>query len=362
MKMKNIIPLVFGILFLLIIPLTAKSLEAKDETQTVLKNLDEFEKSLADWMQNFDTLGAKFEALEKNVNKSLAPVLDATKDIKGMEERLTSIISRLTTVERGASITEITATITSFNETLSVIKKLLSDLTKRVEDQEVKTAVLEKRYQEAQRPLEPIKKAIDDLNKSVTEKLGEQEKKIASFDERFRTQIQSFEVQTKTLGDLQKQVRKLETTGTAIAGTTTVPVAQAPAGGTETAKLAEAGTETAKVVKGPEVIEEVKERAPTPEEEGFQEIGEGFYIRNVSLFPFGSSSQIKGEIKNLSDMDRSIAIFGIKIYNNSDIPLFTQDFSVKTFKKGETRTFNEIISGYSPLEIAKYEITSKRRY
>lgn len=342
------------------IPFGAKNIEAKDESRSVLKNLDEFQKSLADWMQNFDTLSTKFEALEKNVNNSLAPVLEATKDIKGMEERLTSIISRITTVERSASVTEISATINSFNETLSVIKKLLSDLTKRVEDQEVKSAVLEKRYQEAQRPLEPIKKAIDDLNKSVTEKLGEQEKRIASVDERFKTQVQSFEEQTKTIGDLQKQVRKLETTGTVAVGTATALAAQVPAG-TETVKAPE-GTETAKVVEGPEVVEEVKKQPPTPEQEGFQEIGEGFYIRNVSLFPFGSSSQIKGEIKNLSDMDSSIAVFGIKIYNNSNVPLFTQDFSVKTFKKGETRTFNEIISGYSPVEIAKYEIASKRRY
>ncbi len=362
-RKKSMIYIAFIMLFLFIISLSAKSIEAKDESRTVLKNLDEFQKSLADWMQNFDTLSAKFEALEKNVNASLAPVLEATKDIKGMEERLTSIISRITTVERSASVTEISATINSFNETLSVIKKLLSDLTKRVEDQEVKSAVLEKRYQEAQRPLEPIKKAIDDLNKSVTEKLGEQEKRIASVDERFRTQVQSFEEQTKTIGDLQKQVRKLETAGIAAVGTATALVPQVPAG-VETVKAAE-GTETAKVAEGPgpEVVEEeVKKRAPTPEEEGFQEIGEGFYIRNVSLFPFGSSSQIKGEIKNLSDMDSSIAVFGIKIYNNSNVPLFTQDFSVKTFKKGEIRTFNEIISGYSPLEIAKYEIASKRRY
>ncbi len=362
-RKKSIIYIALSMLFLFIVFLGTKSVEAKEESKNVLKNLDEFQKSLANWMENFDELSAKFENLEKNVNKSLAPVLDAAKDIKGMEERLTSIITRITAVERSASVAEIGATLTSFNETLSVIKKLVSDLTKRVEDQEVKTAVLEKRYQEAQRPLEPIKKAIDDLNKSITEKLGEQDKKITSIEEGFKTHVQSFEDQIKTVGDLQKQVRRLETAGPVAVGTVTAQVAEVEGPvGTETVKVAE-GTEAAKVAEAAEVAEVVKEPAPpTPEEEGFQDIGEGFYVRNVNLFPFGSSSQIKGEIKNLSDTDRSIAVFGIKIYNNSNIPLFTQDFSVKTFKKGETRTFNEIISGYSPLDIAKYEIASKRRY
>ncbi|MBI2556651.1 MAG: hypothetical protein HYW13_04420, partial [Planctomycetes bacterium] len=108
--------------------------------------------------------------------------------------------------------------------------------------------------------------------------------------------------------------------------------------------------------------EVAKGRISTPEEEGFKEMEDGFYIRNVSLFPFGSSSQIKGEIKNLSDRDRSIAAFTIKVYNASDMLLFTQDFSIKTFRKGDIRAFNEIISGYTPLDIARYEIMPKRRY
>ena len=91
------------------------------------------------------------------------------------------------------------------------------------------------------------------------------------------------------------------------------------------------GTETVKVAEGTETAAIAKERIPTPEEEGFKEMEDGFYIRNVNLFPFGSSSQIKGDIKNFSDRDRSIAAFTIKVYNASDmLPIyagfFNQDF------------------------------------
>lgn len=85
----------------------------------------------------------------------------------------------------------------------------------------------------------------------------------------------------------------MEKGGVGVAGTVTteapptVPV-QVPA-----------GTETVKVAEGTETVEVVKEHVPTPEEEGFQEIGDGFYVRNVRLLPFGSSSQIKGEIKKI---------------------------------------------------------------
>jgi len=269
-------------------------------------------------------------------------------------------------LEKTASIAEVKGMLDSFGKTFDVLKKLLSDITKRVEDQEIKTSVLEKRYQEAQRPLEPIKKAIEDLNKLVTDKLGEQEKKITSLEDSIKTRVASldstmktFEGQTKAFSDLEMRMKKVEKAGGVSPGTATAeapPVAQVQAAmGTETVKVAE-GTETASIA------EVAKEHIPTPEEQGFKEMEDGFYIRNVNLFPFGSSSQIKGEIKNFSDRDRSIATFTIKIYNATDMVLFTQDFSIKTFKKGDIRMFSEIVSGYTPLDIAKYEIMPKRRY
>jgi len=340
--------------------------QEKDGSQDVLKELDDFQRSLSNWMKNLDMLNSQFTTFQKNVSERLAPLKEFDKMMKGIDEKLNTSMSKMESLEKTASIAEVKGMLDSFGKTFDVLKKLLSDLAKRVEDQEIKTSVLEKRYQEAQRPLEPIKKAIEDLNKLVTDKLGEQEKKITSIEDSIKTRVASldstmktFEGQTKAFSDLEMRMKKVEKAGGVSPGITTAeapPVSQVQAAmGTEPVKVAE-GTETASVA------EVAKERIPTPEEEGFKEMEDDFYIRNVNLFPFGSSSQIKGEIKNFSDRDRSIATFTIKIYNASDMVLFTQDFSIKTFKKGDIRAFSEIVSGYTPLDIAKYEIMPKRRY
>ena len=337
--------------------------QEKGGSQDVLKELDDFQRSLSNWMKNLDMLNSQFTAFEKNVSENLAPLKGFDKMMKGIDEKLNTSMSKMESLEKTTSIAEVRGMLDSFGKTFDVLKKLVSDLKKSVEDQEIKTAVLERRYQEAQKPLEPIKKAIEDLNKLVTNKLGEQEKKITSLEDSIKTRaasldttMKTFEGQMKSVSDLETRMKKVEKPGGVSPGTATAevpPAAQAQAAmGTETAKVAE-GTETAAIAK---------ERIPTPEEEGFKEMEDGFYIRNVNLFPFGSSSQIKGDIKNFSDRDRSIAAFTIKVYNASDMLLFTQDFSIKTFRKGDIRVFSEIISGYRPLDIARYEIMPKRRY
>src|SRR3972149_3045120 len=363
--MKKMLPVFVISVFLLFGLSGVKNACAQEKggSQDVLKELDDFQKSLSNWMKNLDTLGSQFSSLQKNVSESLAPLKEFDKMIKGIDEKLNTSMSKMESLERTTSIAEVKGMLDSFGKTFDVLKKLVSDLKKSVEDQEIKTAVLETRYQEAQKPLEPIKKAIEDLNKLVTNKLGEQEKKIISLEDSIKTRaasldttMKTFEGQMKDVSDLETRMKKVEKTGGVSPGTATAevpPAAQAQAAmGTETARVAE-GTETAAIAK---------ERIPTPEEEGFKEMEDGFYIRNVNLFPFGSSSQIKGEIKNFSDRDRSIAAFTIKVYNASDMLLFTQDFSIKTFRKGDIRAFNEIISGYTPLDIARYEIMPKRRY
>ncbi len=346
--------------------LGAKDVSAQDGGTVVLKELDDFQKALSSWMKNLDNVSSQFGLLQKSVGEGLTPLKELDKSVKGIEEKLNTIMSRVESIENVASIVEVKNMLDSFNKTFDVLKKLVSDLTKRVEDQEVKTSVLEKRYQEAQRPLEPIKKAIEDVSKTVNDKLSEQEKRFAAIENSVKTRIASSDIAMKTLderlktiSDLESRMKMLEKGVAAVPGTATIEsptVVQQP--------QVSVGTETAKVETGTATVtaEALKERVSTPEEEGFKEIGDGFYIRNVNLFLFGSSSQIKGEIKNLSDKDRSIAAFVIKIYNANGLFLFNQDFSVKTFKNGEVRSFNEIISGYSPLDIARYEIEPKRRY
>lgn len=376
LEMKRKLPVLLISMVLLCFQFGAKNADAqgKGESQNVLKELDDFQSSLSSWMKNLDSLGSQFSTLQKNVSDSLSPLKDLDKIIKEVEGKLNTSISKMESLEKAGSIAEVKGMLDSFGKTFDVLKKLLSDLTKRVEDQEVKSAVLEKRYLEAQRPLEPIKKTLEDVSKLVTDKLGEQEKKFASLEENIKSRIASldnsmktFDGQTKALSDLEIRMKKIENTGASGAGTATTVAPSPPklqeVTGTETVKVAE-GTQTAttEVSEAPEDSAAAKESVPSPADEGFKEMEDGFFIRNVALFPFGSSSQIKGEIKNFSDRDRSIATFTIKVYNASDVLLFTQDFSIKTFKKGEVRGFSEIISGYTPLDIVRHEIMPKRRY
>ncbi|MBE7445397.1 MAG: hypothetical protein HS132_09185 [Planctomycetia bacterium] len=360
--MKGIISVLISMVLFLVIS-GATHAEDQGGEQQVLKELGDFQKALSGWMKNVDGLVSQFSTLQKSVGDSLSPLKEFEKTIKGNEGKLNSIVSRLEGIEKSTSVGEVRLMLDSFGKTLDVIKKLLSDLTKRVEDQEVKTAVLEKRYQEAQRPLDPIKKAIEDLNKIVKDKLGEQEKRIATVEDSFKTRVASldsaakiFEGQSKAVSDMEMRMEKLEKGGIGVAKT---EIASVPP--SSIAKMSE-GTETVTVAEGTGTAVTATEHIPTPEEEGFKEIGDGFYMRNVNLLLFGSSSQIKGEIKNLSDRDRSIATFMIKVYNVSNMLVFTQDFSIKTFKRDEIRSFSEIISGYAPIEIARYEVLTKRRY
>ena len=53
--------------FLLFVFLGVKTADAEEKTgtQDVMKELDDFQKSLSNWMKNLDTLGSQFSTLQK---------------------------------------------------------------------------------------------------------------------------------------------------------------------------------------------------------------------------------------------------------------------------------------------------------
>ncbi len=95
--------------------------------------------------------------------------------------------------------------------------------------------------------------------------------------------------------------------------------------------------------------------------EGFENIGSGFFIRNVSFDSFGSSSTVTGEIKNNSTKDYHLATFVMKIYSNYGM-ITNFDFSLRRFKSGDIKPFEEIITGARPVDIDRYEIVLKKFY
>lgn len=101
----------------------------------------------------------------------------------------------------------------------------------------------------------------------------------------------------------------------------------------------------------------------TPEElKGFEDIGGGFYAGKVSFTSFGTSSTVTGEIKNNSKNDFYLASFVMKVYSKNFGMITSFDFSVRRLKSGDTKTFEEIISGVSPIDIARYDIMFKSSY
>ena len=103
-------------------------------------------------------------------------------------------------------------------------------------------------------------------------------------------------------------------------------------------------------------------KAPPEALEGFEGVGNGFYVGNVSFDRFGSSSSVAGNIKNNSENDFYNASFVLKVYNKAYGMITSLDFSVRSINSGDTKAFEEIIAGVQPVDIDRYEVTFKSSY
>lgn len=103
---------------------------------------------------------------------------------------------------------------------------------------------------------------------------------------------------------------------------------------------------------------EVAEHAPP---EGFTDVGNNFYVKNVDIQAFGYSCKISGILKNLSDNYFSIAPFRIRLFDKNRQLIREQDFSVKGVKEGSINRFSEVLTGVRPEDIDSYEINFKGR-
>jgi hypothetical protein len=104
------------------------------------------------------------------------------------------------------------------------------------------------------------------------------------------------------------------------------------------------------------------EKSPPKALEGFEGVGNGFYVGNVSIDGFGSSSAVTGNIKNNSENDFYNASFTMKVYSKSYGMITSLGFSVRSINSGETKAFEEIIAGVQTVDIDRYEITFKSSY
>ncbi|HHT9125392.1 MAG TPA: hypothetical protein ACFYD6_06170 [Candidatus Brocadiia bacterium] len=335
---------------------------AKDSKQ-VIESLGGLEKSLSSWVESMDNLENKIVALEERLTKESQAKEDLLKALASIEKHIADIGERIQKVEKTTTFFTEMPTET-LGKTLRFYNEAIAELKKRLEDQQVITAVLEKKYQEAQKPLEPVMKDVADVRKQVTD-LSQKVDQQATTIDNVQKNLQSSIVDsvTSTLKEYEKIFMTLAQR---------IENLEKQAGVTTTAEVAEKKEEESKTkpegAKEEEVAEAEKETTPTivppktPEEEGFQDIGQGFYVKNVRFEPFGSSATLMGDMKNYSNKDYSIASFTVKVYNSDELLVGSDDFSIKGFKNGELRPFKQIITGVEPKKIASYSISFNKPY
>lgn len=301
----------------------------------VLEDLRNFEKSLGDWVTAISDLNKRLSNLESELEARDKQTADFNQSIANIENLIADLNAKVEKIERTGSVSGVKSAIKSFEGTLNVFKERFSQMAKKLEDQEVKTAVLERIYKTAQKPLETLMQAIDEqqgIINNLVEKLDNQEKVILAMQENLKKQA-SHEFLTSGIEELNARLSKLES-GVLVQKTEEITEKEPEAKIKEKVVLSEASTEEAKIP-----TEEVSEM------KGFIDIGGGFFIKNLKLKPFGSSTYISGEIMNKSDRDYSIADFKVLAYNEEDVILGGHGFSVKGFKINSTKTFEEIIAG-----------------
>lgn len=338
---------------------------AKD-SQQVGESLSGLEKFLSNWVATMDNLESKVTAIEERIAKDSQVREDIIKALSNIEKNLVDLNERMKKVEKLPTFFSEMPTET-LGKTLRFYNETIAELKKQIEEQQVITSVLEKKYQEAHKPLEPVMKEIANVRKQIIDVSQKVDQNTVSIDD-IQKHLQSTIVDTvtvtlqeyeKVFSYLAQRIESLEKhTGI----TATVKTAEGE--GEEKPKTTPEGAEHK---EGAEVSETVKEGAPTtpqktPEDEGFQDIGHGFYIKNVRFEPFGSSTTLIGEMKNYTNKDYSIAEFAVKVYSPEDSLIGSDDFSIKGFKNGEVKTFKQIITGVGPKKIFSYSITFNKPY
>src|SRR3989304_5214988 len=138
----------------------------------ILKDLKSFEKSLSDWVVQTNELSQRLSEMEGERESRERQIADFNRSMADIGNLITDLNAKVDKVANMASLKGVKDIVTSFEGTLDVFKKRFSELAKRLEDQEVKTAVLERIYQTSQKPIETLISAIDE-QKSGISKLAE---------------------------------------------------------------------------------------------------------------------------------------------------------------------------------------------
>ena len=344
----------------------------------ILKDLKNFEESLSNWVVQTNELNKRLAELEGERDSREKQVADYNQGVADIGNLIVDLDAKVDQVSKMSSLKGVKDIVKSFEGTLDVFKQRFSEMAKRLEDQEVKTAVLERIYRTSQKPVETLISSIDEqksvINK-LSEKLVKQEKLILSMEESLKKQtspavsstkgieelnarLSKLEsgviVQKKELKDIQKEVSEKAETGKEVV------VSEVPPRKTETEKKVKAGAgeKAASLEVKPEKVEAPVKKAT--EVDGYMDIGGGFLVKDIKLKSFGSSTRISGELMNKSDKGYGMIDFKVQAFNKENVFLGGHGFSVYSFKKDKAKAFEEVITGVEIKEIAMYAIYPAR--
>ena len=336
----------------------------------ILKDLKNFEASLSDWVVQTNELNKRLAELEGERDSREKQVADYNQGVADIGNLIVELDAKVDKVSKMSSLAGVKDIVKSFEGTLDVFKQRFSEMAKRLEDQEVKTAVLERIYRTTQKPVETLISSIDEqksvINK-LTKKLEKQGKVILSMEESLKRQTSPAESSTKDIEELNDRLSKLES-GVIVQKEESKDISK------EVREKAETGKDVVVSEESPKKTEEGKidssakvqpEEAEAPPEkvaeaDGYMNIGGGFLIKNIKLKSFGSSTQISGELMNESDRGYGMIDFKVQAFNKENGFLGGHEFSVYRFKEGKTKIFEEVITGVEIKEIAMYAIYPAR--
>lgn len=99
-----------------------------------------------------------------------------------------------------------------------------------------------------------------------------------------------------------------------------------------------------------------KDPAKPALKDGFEDIGKGFFARNVRFNPFSDNVLFTGEIANRSEKNYRFAKFTLEIYNDQDVLVKKEEFTIPDLPKESIKAFESMLIGVEAGLIGRYVI------
>jgi len=92
--------------------------------------------------------------------------------------------------------------------------------------------------------------------------------------------------------------------------------------------------------------------------DGFEDIGNGFFIRNVRFSPFGDNVLFTGEIANRSEKNYRFAKFKLEIYDDRDLLVKKEEFTIPDIPRDSIKSCETMVVGIDAGLIHRYIISA----